>query len=126
MILLSEDLILKAYDIILKELRGFISEIDLDEDTSKLRIKLKSGTTVFIRYNNYGQYSYIVMFSSQKLDRIRFDNFDNKWEVPSKPHHTHPRHQEKAIESPFKGSSSDNIKFLCSIIQSGKIYRFGL
>lgn len=126
MILLSEELILKAYDIILKELRGSISEIDLDEDTGKLVIKLKSGVTVFLRYNNYGQYSYVVMFSFEKLDRVRFDNFDDKWEVPSKPHHTHPRHQEKAIESPFKGIPSDDIKFLCSIIQSGEIYRFGL
>ena len=126
MILLSEELILKVYDIILKELRGSISEIDLDEDTGKLVIKLKSGVTVFIRYNNYGQYSYVVMFSFEKLDRVRFDNFDDKWEVPSKPHHTHPRHQEKAIASPFKGIPSDDIKFLCSIIQSGEIYRFGL
>ena len=56
MILLSEELILKVYDIILKELRGSISEIDLDEDTGKLVMKLKSGVTVFIRYNNYGQF----------------------------------------------------------------------
>lgn len=85
MILLSEELILKAYDIILKELRGSISEIDLYEDTGKLVLKLKSGVTVFIRYNNYGQYSYVVMFSSQKLDRIRFDNFDDNWDVPYLP-----------------------------------------
>lgn len=66
------------------------------------------------------------MFSFQMLDRIRFDNFDDNWEVPSKPHHTHPRHLKTAIESPFKGIPSEDIKFLCSIIQSGEIYRFGL
>jgi hypothetical protein len=48
-----EELILEAYDIIIKELKGFISEIDLDEDTGRLRIKLKSGIKIFIRYNNY-------------------------------------------------------------------------
>ena len=42
-----EQLILEAYDIISKELRGFTSEIDLDDDTGRLRIKLKSGITVF-------------------------------------------------------------------------------
>lgn len=57
-----EQLILEAYDIINRELRGFISEIDLDEDTGRLKIKLKSGITVFIRYNNYNQYSYLVFF----------------------------------------------------------------
>ncbi len=81
MILLSEELILKAYDIILKELRGSISEIDLDEDTGKLVIKLKSGVTVFIRYNNNGQFSYVVMFSFEKLDCVRFDNFDDSPDI---------------------------------------------
>ena len=41
--LLYEVLILEAYDIINRELKGFISEIDLDTDIGKLKFKLKSG-----------------------------------------------------------------------------------
>lgn len=33
-----ERLILEAYDITIRELRGFTSEIDLDEDTGRLMI----------------------------------------------------------------------------------------
>ncbi len=119
-----EELILEAYDIINRELRGLISEIDLDEDTGRLKIKLKSGITVFIRYNNYNQYSYVVLFSSQTLDRIRFDNFDDKWEVTSKPNHTHPRYQEGATSSPFSGAPSKDIMNSCNLLRSGDIYSF--
>ncbi len=119
-----EELILEAYDIINKELRSFISEIHLDEDTGRLRIKLKSGITVFFRYNNYGQYSYVVLFSSQKLDRIRFDNFDDRWEVTSKTNHTHPRYQEVATSSPFSGIPSNDVMILCNLLRSGDIYSF--
>ena len=107
-------------------MRGFTSEIDLDEDTGRLRIKLKSGITVFIRYNNYNQYSYVVLFSSQSLDRVRFDNFDDRWEVTSKPNHTHLRYIEKATSSPFTGIPSQDIKILCKLLRSGDIYSFGL
>ncbi|MFX0135539.1 MAG: hypothetical protein ACFFDN_17980 [Candidatus Hodarchaeota archaeon] len=69
--------------------------------------------------------SRINQIYAQKLDRIRFDNFDEKWEVPSILQHTHSRNQEKATESPFKGTPSDDIKFLCGIIQSEEIFRFG-
>jgi len=120
-----EQLILEAYDIINKELRGLISEIDLEEDTGSLRVKLKSGITVFIRYNNYNQYSYVVLFSSQDLDRIRFDNFDDRWEVTSKPNHTHPRYLEKVTNSPFSGIPLKDIKIFCNLLKSGDIYSFG-
>ncbi len=119
-------MILEAFDLINMGLRGLISETELDEDTGRLRVKLNSGIAVFIRYNNYNQYSYVVLFSSQKLDRIRFDNFDDRWEVTSKPNHTHPRYQEKTIESPFKGIPSKDIRLLCNLLRSGKIYAFGL
>ena len=116
--------ILEAYDIINRELRGFLSEVDLDEDTGRLRIKLKSGIAVFMRYNNYNQYSYVILFSSQKLDRVRFDNFDDTWDVVTKPHHTHPRYKKKATKSPFIGVPSEDKTILCNLIRSGDIYSF--
>lgn len=120
-----EQLVLEAYDIINRELRGFVSEIDLDEDTGRLKVKLKSGIAVFIRYNNYNEYSYVIIFSSQALDRLRFDNFDDKLEVTTKPHHTHPRYMKKAIKSPFIGKPFEDIAFLCNLIRSGDIFSFG-
>ena len=121
----SEQLILEVYDIIQRELRRFISEIDLDEDTGRLRTKLKSGITVFMRYNNYNQYSYVILFSSQTLDRVRFDNFDDRWDVATKPHHTHPRYKERAARSPFRGVPSEHTPILCNLIRSGNIYSIG-
>ena len=50
-----EELILEAYDIINRELRGLLSEIELDEDTGRLKIKLKSGIMIYVRYNNFRQ-----------------------------------------------------------------------
>ena len=119
-----EQLIFEAYDIINPELRGFFSKIDLDEDTGRLKVKLKSGIILFIRYNNYNQYSYVILFSSQKLDRLRFDNFDDRWEVSSKPNHTHPRYKEKAKSRPFSGIPSKDIMILCNLLKSGDIYSF--
>ena len=52
-----EQLILEAYDIIINELKGYVSSLDLDEDTGRLKCELKSGIRLYVRYNNYGQYS---------------------------------------------------------------------
>ncbi|MBD3191039.1 MAG: hypothetical protein GF308_10365 [Candidatus Heimdallarchaeota archaeon] len=122
--MLFEELILEAYEIISRELKGYVSEIELDTDIGKLQFKLKSGITVFIRYNNYNQYSYVILFSSQALDRIRFDNFDDRWDVKSKPNHTHPRFQKEASDSPFSGIPKKDIVILCQLLKSGKIYSF--
>jgi hypothetical protein len=51
----------------------------------RLKIVLKDGTKIYIQYNNYQEYSYSVLFSSFEGDRCRFDNYDNLWEVPSRP-----------------------------------------
>jgi hypothetical protein len=121
---LYEELILEAFEIINRKLKGYLSEIDLDPDMGRFKFKLKSGITVFIRYNNYNQYSYTILFSSQALDRIRFDNFDDLWDVNSKPNHTHPRYQKSAISSPFTGTPSKDILLLSNLLKSGDIYSY--
>lgn len=35
------------------------------------------------------KYSYTIIFSKFELDRCRFDNYDDRWEVSTKPHHSY-------------------------------------
>ncbi|MHA1917045.1 MAG: toxin-antitoxin system TumE family protein [Candidatus Ranarchaeia archaeon] len=52
-----------------------------------------------MRYNDFDEYSYQIMFSHKSLDRARFDNYDDKWKVSTRPHHFHPRNKKNAISS---------------------------
>ncbi len=61
------------------------------------------------------------MFSTQKLDRIRFDCMDKKWEVKSKPNHFHPRYNENGYESPMKGNVKQDISLLINLIKKGQL-----
>jgi len=106
-------------------LKDYIGEVDIDEDAGRLSCKLKNGGTIFIRYNNYNKYSYVILFSKMYLDRVRFDNFDDRWDVKTKPNHCHPRYEEKAQESPFNGIPSKDIIILTKLIKSNEIYSFG-
>ena len=35
---------------------------------------------------------YYYKKSKLELDRVRFDNYDDQWNVLTRPHHYHPRH----------------------------------
>lgn len=70
------------------------------------------GYNLYIRYNDFGEYSYQLQFSSKKHDRIRYDNFDDKWLVTTKPNHFHRRGEVKGVLSPMKGFPEHNIPIL--------------
>ena len=72
--------------------------------------KLPDGSILFIRYNPYNEYSFNLIFSNIKYDRIRFDNFDDRWDVSSRPHHFHPRGTKYAFTSPMNGEPTHDIK----------------
>ena len=116
-----EDLILEAYSVIQNELQNFVIELLMELDEGKIRLVLKNGLILYIRYNNYDEYSYNVLFSKIKLDRCRFDNFDDRWDVQTHPHHF-PRFTGKAYSSPMKGDPDHDIPRLCQYIRSNKLF----
>ena len=71
-----EDLVLEALGIIQIDLQAQILSVDLDLDAGWLKVVLKNRIQIYIRYNNFNEYSYVVLFSFKKGDRIQFDNFD--------------------------------------------------
>jgi hypothetical protein len=75
---------------------------------------------IFIQYNNYNEYSYSIVFSHLELDRIRYDNYDTDWDIPSKPNHYHPRKEKSGKSSPMIGNPQKDMLLLTEIIQLGK------
>lgn len=57
-----------------------------DEDIPVISIYFDIGINLYIRYNDYEKYSYQIMFSQDKYDRIRYDNYDDHWPLSTKPH----------------------------------------
>ena len=110
-------------NIIQAELQNYIISFDLDLDAGRLKIIVKNRIIIYVRYNNFQEYSYIVLFSLKKGDRVQFDNFDVRWVVSSRPHHCHPRFKIEAIESQFNGTPKHDIPILCSLVKSKDIFK---
>jgi len=56
-------------------------------------------------------------------DRARFDNYDDKWDVDSRPHHFHPLMSTFATPSPIVGNPEEDIAQLCHLIKTGDLFR---
>lgn len=110
-------LVEKAKSILYQEIPDKILYSEIKEDTTRLKLIIKGAMILYIRYNNHKQYSYVIQFSKNKYDRIRYDNFDEKWDVNSKPHHLHPRDKKNAIESPMIGDPNYDINLLIDFIK---------
>jgi hypothetical protein len=67
---------------------------------------------LYIRYNDYNEYSYHIQYSPEKYDRIRFDNFDKEWDVKTRPHHLHLRNEKNVKESPMIGDPNNDMDHL--------------
>lgn len=118
-----------AKSIITEVLVKRILSTDVDEDNNRLRIRLRGNIFIYIRYNDYEEYSYSISFSYNKLDRIRFDNYDKHWKVESHPHHFHPRFEKIGTNSPMKGDPELDITILLENLTNGNYkdskFRFG-
>lgn len=84
--------------------------------------ELQDGSILFIRYNPYGEYSFNLIFSTIKYDRIRFDNFDDRWDVSSRPHHFHPRGTKYAFISPMNGEPTHDLAILDDLIDKQLLF----
>ena len=105
------------------ELQKYIISIDLDLDAGRLMIILRNRIIIYIRYNNFQEYSYVIQFSLKQDDRVQFDNFDDRWAVSSRPHHCHPRFKREAIESKFNGTPKHDMPNLCSLVKGKDIFK---
>jgi len=119
--MLGLDKLEKALLILEKKLSIFAKLISFEPKLARVHITLRDNTQIFIRYNNHSEYSYTTLFSKGVLDRCRFDNYDDKWEVSTRPHHFHPRYKKEAILSRMNGNPEDDMPYFCSLIKSGKI-----
>lgn len=80
-------LLTTARDLINKNLTHFIESMDLLDEHFMLKIRFNQGSLLYIRYNEYNEYSYQFFYSQQINDYIRYDNFDDRWQVLTRPHH---------------------------------------
>ncbi len=116
----SEKLIV-AKELLELNLSTKISQISIDLTYKQLHIALIDGIHLYIVYNDHGEYSYSIIFSKLDLDRCRFDNYDDHWNVSSRPHHFHPRKTKEAIKSPMIGFPDQDIIKLIELLKSGKL-----
>lgn len=89
-----------------------ISELKYNKVGKELKILLSNGVEIYVVYNDHHQYSYTIIYSNSKYDRKRFDNYDDRWSVNTRPHHYHIRGSNQIIESPMVGNPNDDIPLL--------------
>jgi len=116
------DLLMKAENLLTELLSIQIQSKITILVKGQMNIILRDGVRMFIRYNNYQEYSYTVMFSNSQDDRCRFDNFDKNWDVATKPHHFHPRQAKEGYSSPMKGNPEHDMSLLVQYLQSNSLY----
>lgn len=93
-----------------------IREIILEKNQPVLKIVFSSGIVLFIRYNDYREYTCLIIFSPNPDDQMRFDNYDNIWPVKTRPHHFHTRGMQTVIDSSMIGEPNYDIPILFQYI----------
>ncbi|OLS19915.1 MAG: hypothetical protein HeimC2_39410 [Candidatus Heimdallarchaeota archaeon LC_2] len=107
------DKILEVQSILIEQLGSDITSFTLNKSGKELKFILISGIVLYIVYNDYDQYSYSIIYTQSKYDRIRYDNFDDRWDVVTRPHHLHIRGSNKTEQSEMTGlPNSDMLTFL--------------
>jgi len=102
---------------ILNEFLEEIIDTKFDDLKLMLIIHFKMGFTLYIQYNDFNEYSYHIQFTQKPNDFIRYDNYDDRWNVKTKPHHLHQRWKKEAITSPMQGKPEMDIPILIKIIK---------
>jgi len=112
--------LLKSKFILEKLLSPYIIQLYFEPKLARIRIILRDEIILYIQYNNYDEYSYSILFSQIVLDRCRFDNYDDRWKVSTRPHHFHPRFNKVGFQSPMNSDPEHDIPLLCNYVKSGK------
>lgn len=109
-------------DILEEKIGDLILSLETKIEDFRIDLLLRNGHQVCIQFNNYNQYSYSIIFSKLLLDRCRFDNYDDHWEITTKPHHFHPRYLKEGKKSPMIGDPIKDIHLLGELLISEKLY----
>jgi len=105
-----------ARNLVIQNYSKLTREIILDKERPVLKIIFNFEVVLYIRYNNFGEYSYSAIFTPNPDDQMRFDNFDDRWDVNTRPHHFHNRGLKSIIESPMLGKPNHDIPILLKMI----------
>ena len=73
-----------ASEILNRELGDSIVSSKKDLEGGRVSILLDNGCRLYVAYNSVGQYAYQIMKSPRESDFVRFDNFDNRWNVSTR------------------------------------------
>jgi hypothetical protein len=112
-----EEHIQNARKLIFKELYNIIDQEKCDLIDCTLHLIFLDGTQLYITYNDHIEYSYQYLYSKNRFDRERFDNYDKNWEVSSKPHHMYVRGSNEVVESSMNGDISNDIPLLINFLK---------
>ena len=107
---------MEATDFLHSKLTDRLKEFTIDEDLVRSKFVLTSNIRIYINYNNYDQYSYVILYSPDPMDRIIIDNYDELWEVKSKPNHIHSRYEKEGKETKFTGDPTKDMALLITLI----------
>ncbi len=113
----SREKLLIAHDMIVDKYLTIVSDIILEKDRPVLKVKLHSGIALYIRYNDYGEYTYLAIFSPKPDDMLRFDNFDDLWPVNTRPHHFHSRGMKTVVSNKLMGDPDKDIPLFFEAIE---------
>ena len=108
----SREKLLLAYNLLIKEFSDNIREIIVYKDRPVLKATFQNEIILHIRYNDYSEYTYCVIYSPNPDDQMRFDNYDDRWDVKTRPHHFHIRGMQSVRESPMDGDPNQDIPVL--------------
>lgn len=106
-----------AQNLIIKNYSAIIREIILENNRPVLKTVFYSGIVLYIRYNDFGEYTYLVIYSPNPDDQMRLDNYDNIWPVRTRPHHFHVRGMQSVVDSPMNGEPNRGVPLLFKNIQ---------
>jgi len=113
--------LLIAKEFLEKNLANKIKKISLDFTYKQLHVTFFDGIQLYVVYNDHDEYSYSIIFSKLELDRCRFDNYDDHWNVSTRPHHFHPWKKKEAFESIMEGIPDQDMDRLIEFLKSGKL-----
>ena len=109
----------RARDLCVLHFGKMIVRSNINLNFERYTIELADGIRINIQYNNFDEYSYSVFFSAAKDDFCRFDDYDDKWKVTTKPHHLHPRWRKDVVGSNMVGDPEHDMPLFCAGIKDG-------
>ncbi len=99
----------KATKLFIENFPEQVVSLEIDQILPRVKFVLEGNIILYIRYNDYGEYSYQIIFSNRINDWIRYDNYDSYWDVKTMPNHKHIRNEEKVMNSLMTGDPVSDI-----------------